>query len=182
MESPPDAAEGPHRWAPRVKQAQWLHRAAAPASQPQASQSRVPPSHVAQIWPSSPPPTSRLHFSFKFWVPLEVPRGPNRIKISDVGQRRQTSRLGEVHPVTTEADPSPPYPPPWCIHSPGRHFKGKGEIGKTQIFPALDFRKMDPKRTVWLGKGDESSKWLQPHPFGPLRWFPKAGSSRAVFY
>lgn len=119
------------------------------------------------------PLTSCLHFFFKFWVPLGVARGPNRIKITDVSQCRQTSRLGEVHPVTTEADPSPPCPPPWCIHSPGWHFKGKGEIRKTQISPALDFRKMDPSTSFGWERVARAANGCSHTQLGLVGAFPR---------
>lgn len=160
---------------------------AARASQPQASQSRPPPT---PMWPrsglpSSPSPSSPPDLLFTFLFQILGPSGccqrPKRIKITDVSQCRQTSRLGKVHPVTTEADPSPPCPPPWCIHSPGWHFKGKGEIRKTQISPALDFRKMDPSTSFGWERVARAANGCSHTQLGLVGAFPRPSPPRQYF-
>lgn len=176
-----DAAEGPHRLAPGVKQARWLHRAAAHLGSDGA---HTPRPDQASFYPVYLSVSLQFLFLSHFgplWVlpEAQTDRGLNdlRIKMSDSGQCRHTSPLSEVHPFATEPGPSSPAcPPPRCIHSLRWHFKGEGRRRwRNSDCPALEFRKMDSKYTISFGKGGEGSKWLQPRPFGRFQRRAPAG-------
>lgn len=139
-----DAAEGPRRLAPGVKQAQWLHRAAAHLGSDGTHTPRPDQASFCPVYLSVSLQFLFLSHFGPLWVlpEAQTDRGLNdlRIKMSDLGQCRHTSPLSEVHPFATEPGPSSPTLPTSSVYPQP---KGEG-VGETRIAQHWNSEKWTP--------------------------------------